>query len=66
MIFDPAGRTIGEAPREVAAQARARSRGAALPVPIHLDVVIIKASLQIDGRQVLDRGRWGLDIGSPT
>jgi leucyl aminopeptidase (aminopeptidase T) len=29
-------------------------------VPIHLDVVVLEASLDIDGRQVLDRGQFVL------
>jgi hypothetical protein len=29
-------------------------------VPIHLDVVVLDASLQVDGRAVLDAGRYVL------
>jgi len=35
--------------------------GGAVAVPIHLDVVVIEASLEVDGRQVLDAGRYVLD-----
>jgi leucyl aminopeptidase (aminopeptidase T) len=35
--------------------------GGTVSVPIHLDVVILDASLEVDGRQVLDRGRFVLD-----
>lgn len=35
--------------------------GGTVSVPIHLDVVVVEASLEIDGRRVLDRGRWMLD-----
>jgi aminopeptidase len=34
--------------------------GGTVSVPIHLDVVVLDASLEIDGRQVLDRGRYVL------
>ena len=34
--------------------------GGTVSVPIHLDVVIVDASLEVDGRQVLDRGRYVL------
>jgi leucyl aminopeptidase (aminopeptidase T) len=34
--------------------------GGSVSVPIHLDVVILDASLEVDGRQVLDRGRYVL------
>src|SRR5690242_18290241 len=34
--------------------------GGTVSVPIHLDVVILEASLEVDGRQVLDRGRYVL------
>jgi leucyl aminopeptidase (aminopeptidase T) len=34
--------------------------GGAVSVPIHLDVVVLDASLTIDGRQVLDAGRFVL------
>jgi leucyl aminopeptidase (aminopeptidase T) len=35
--------------------------GGKVSVPIHLDVVVLEASLEVDGRQVLDRGRYVLD-----
>jgi leucyl aminopeptidase (aminopeptidase T) len=35
--------------------------GGNVSVPIHLDVVVLDASLEIDGRQVLDAGRYVLD-----
>jgi leucyl aminopeptidase (aminopeptidase T) len=35
--------------------------GRTVSVPIHLDVVILEASLEVDGRQVLDGGRYVLD-----
>jgi aminopeptidase len=35
--------------------------GGTVSVPIHLDVVIVDASLEIGGTQVLDRGRFVLD-----
>jgi leucyl aminopeptidase (aminopeptidase T) len=35
--------------------------GGTVSVPIHLDVVIVEASLEIGGTQVLDRGRFVLD-----
>jgi leucyl aminopeptidase (aminopeptidase T) len=38
--------------------------GGTVSVPIHLDVVVTDASLEIDGRAVLDRGRWVLATGS--
>jgi leucyl aminopeptidase (aminopeptidase T) len=34
--------------------------GGTVSVPIHLDVVIVEASLEVDGRSVLDRGRYVL------
>ena len=34
--------------------------GGTVSVPIHLDVVVLDASLEIDGRQVLERGRYVL------
>jgi leucyl aminopeptidase (aminopeptidase T) len=34
--------------------------GGTVSVPIHLDVVVLDASLEIDGRQVLDAGRYVL------
>jgi leucyl aminopeptidase (aminopeptidase T) len=36
--------------------------GGTVAVPIHLDVVVTEASLEIDGRQVLDRGQFVLDV----
>ncbi|HKO27875.1 MAG TPA: hypothetical protein VJU80_10490 [Solirubrobacteraceae bacterium] len=36
--------------------------GGTVSVPIHLDVVVTDASLEIDGRQVLDRGRFVLEL----
>ena len=35
--------------------------GGKVSVPIHLDVVIVDASLEVDGRTVLDRGRYVLE-----
>jgi leucyl aminopeptidase (aminopeptidase T) len=35
--------------------------GGTVSVPIHLDVVILEASLEVDGRPVLDGGRYVLD-----
>lgn len=35
--------------------------GGNVSVPIHLDVVVTAASLEIDGQPVLDEGRWVLD-----
>lgn len=35
--------------------------GGTISVPIHLDVVVLDASLTVDGRQVLDEGRFVLD-----
>jgi leucyl aminopeptidase (aminopeptidase T) len=35
--------------------------GGTVSVPIHLDVVVLDASLDVDGRQVLDGGRYVLD-----
>ncbi len=35
--------------------------GGKVSVPIHLDVVILEPSLEVDGRTVLDRGRYVLD-----
>jgi leucyl aminopeptidase (aminopeptidase T) len=40
--------------------------GGTVSVPIHLDVVVVDASLEIDGQPVLDAGRWVLDAGSGT
>jgi leucyl aminopeptidase (aminopeptidase T) len=38
--------------------------GGSVSVPIHLDVVITDASLEVDGETVLDAGRWVLDTAS--
>jgi leucyl aminopeptidase (aminopeptidase T) len=35
--------------------------GGRVSVPIHLDVVVVDASLEIDGRRVLDHGRYVLE-----
>jgi leucyl aminopeptidase (aminopeptidase T) len=35
--------------------------GGTVSVPIHLDVVVLDASLEVDGRPVLERGRYVLD-----
>jgi leucyl aminopeptidase (aminopeptidase T) len=35
--------------------------GGTVSVPIHLDMVVIEATLEIDGQQVLDSGRFVLD-----
>ena len=35
--------------------------GGSVSVPIHLDVVVVDASLTVDGRPVLDAGRYVLD-----
>jgi leucyl aminopeptidase (aminopeptidase T) len=35
--------------------------GGTVSVPIHLDVVVLEASLDVDGRTVLDGGRYVLD-----
>ena len=35
--------------------------GGTVAVPIHLDVVVLKASLEIDGQPVLEEGRFVLD-----
>jgi leucyl aminopeptidase (aminopeptidase T) len=35
--------------------------GGTVSVPIHLDVVVVDASLEVDGRKVLDAGRYVLD-----
>lgn len=35
--------------------------GRTVSVPIHLDVVIVDAGLEVDGRQILDAGRYVLD-----
>jgi leucyl aminopeptidase (aminopeptidase T) len=36
--------------------------GGSVSVPIHLDVVVVNASLTVDGRPVLDAGRYVLDV----
>jgi leucyl aminopeptidase (aminopeptidase T) len=36
--------------------------GGTVSVPIHLDVVILDATLEVDGRQVLDAGRYALGM----
>jgi leucyl aminopeptidase (aminopeptidase T) len=36
--------------------------GGTVAVPVHLDVVVTEASLEIRGRQVLDRGQFVLDL----
>ncbi|MBV9467255.1 MAG: aminopeptidase, partial [Solirubrobacterales bacterium] len=36
--------------------------GGNVSVPVHLDVVVLDASLEIDGRPVLDAGRFVLDV----
>jgi leucyl aminopeptidase (aminopeptidase T) len=38
--------------------------GGNVTVPIHLDVVVLDASLEIDGRPVLEAGRWVLESDS--
>jgi leucyl aminopeptidase (aminopeptidase T) len=38
--------------------------GGNVTVPIHLDVVVLDASLEIDGQRVLEEGRWVLSPGS--
>jgi leucyl aminopeptidase (aminopeptidase T) len=40
--------------------------GGTVSVPIHLDVVVLDASLEIDGQPVLEAGRWVLQNGSGT
>ena len=35
--------------------------GGTVSVPIHLDVVVADASLEVDGRRVLEEGRWVLE-----
>jgi leucyl aminopeptidase (aminopeptidase T) len=39
--------------------------GGTVSVPIHLDVVVTDASLEIAGRRVLEQGRWVLDEHRP-
>ena len=36
--------------------------GGTVSVPIHLDVVVIDASLEVDGRRILDRGQFVLEV----
>ena len=36
--------------------------GGTVSVPIHLDVVVVDASLDVDGTPVLDAGRYVLDV----
>lgn len=38
--------------------------GGTVSVPIHLDVVVLEASLEIDGETVLDEGRFVLDVSA--
>jgi leucyl aminopeptidase (aminopeptidase T) len=40
--------------------------GGTVSVPIHLDVVVTDATLQIDGERVLDAGRWVLETARPA
>jgi len=40
--------------------------GGTVSVPIHLDVVVTDATLEIDGRRVLDAGRWVLETPRPA
>jgi leucyl aminopeptidase (aminopeptidase T) len=40
--------------------------GGTVSVPIHLDVIVVDASLEIDGRPVLAEGRWLLDGAAET
>jgi leucyl aminopeptidase (aminopeptidase T) len=40
--------------------------GGTVSVPIHLDVVVTDATLEIDGQRVLDAGRWVLATPHPT
>jgi leucyl aminopeptidase (aminopeptidase T) len=35
--------------------------GGTVSVPVHLDVVVVDASLEVDGRQILDAGRYVLE-----
>jgi leucyl aminopeptidase (aminopeptidase T) len=35
--------------------------GGTVSVPIHLDVVITDATLDVDGQRVLEQGRWLLE-----
>ncbi len=39
--------------------------GGTVSVPIHLDVVVTDATLDIDGQRVLDAGRWVLETSRP-
>jgi leucyl aminopeptidase (aminopeptidase T) len=40
--------------------------GGTVSVPIHLDVVVADASLEVDEHQVLDAGRWVLEAPQPA
>jgi leucyl aminopeptidase (aminopeptidase T) len=40
--------------------------GGTVSVPIHLDVVVTDATLEIDGQRVLDAGRWVLETPRPA
>ncbi|MGI8430111.1 MAG: aminopeptidase [Solirubrobacteraceae bacterium] len=40
--------------------------GGTVSVPIHLDVVVLDASLEIDGQAVLDDGRFVVDLPAPS
>ena len=68
VVVDPATRNIGEALRAEAAAAgvhvafgASAGIGGTVSVPIHLDVVVLEASLEVDGRRVLDAGRYVID-----
>lgn len=39
--------------------------GGTVSVPIHLDAVVLDASLEIDGKAVLDQGRFVLEVATP-
>ncbi|HEY3945326.1 MAG TPA: hypothetical protein VGL78_08880, partial [Solirubrobacteraceae bacterium] len=38
--------------------------GGTVSVPIHLDAVVLEASLEVDGKAVLDEGRFVLDVAA--
>jgi leucyl aminopeptidase (aminopeptidase T) len=40
--------------------------GGTVSVPIHLDVVVTDATLEIDGQRVLEAGRWVLETSRPA
>ncbi len=40
--------------------------GGTVSVPIHLDVVVVDATLELDGQRVLDGGRWVLATSHPN